>query len=122
MRANWFAPSVALVLVALAVSASATRIQDERGESQLRTVHGSVMDKADNPIPSSIVYLRNMRSNTVRTYIPGSDGLYRFTGLDPNVDFQIHAEFKHHKSARRTISSFDNRRDIEINLVIPLKD
>ncbi|HEV2287918.1 MAG TPA: carboxypeptidase-like regulatory domain-containing protein [Candidatus Acidoferrales bacterium] len=116
------ASSAVLVLLALMVSAPAARAQDERNASQLRTVHGIVMDKSENPIPSSVVYLRNMSTNAVRTYIPGPDGVYRFTGLDPNVDFQIQAEYKHLKSAKRTISSFDSRRDIEINLIIPLKN
>lgn len=122
MRPIWIASSAVLVLLALATSAPAARAQDERDASQLRTVHGTVMDKNENPIPSSVVYLRNMSNNTVRTYIPGTDGVYRFTGLDPNVDFQIHAEYKHEKSTKRTISSFDSRRDIEINLTIPLKN
>jgi hypothetical protein len=122
LRANWIASSAVLVLLTLSAGSPTTRAQDERDASQLRAVHGTVMDKNDNPIPSSIVYLRNMRTNTVRTYIPGNDGLYRFTGLDPNVDFQIQAEYKHQKSSKRTISSFDDRRDIEINLVIPLKN
>ncbi|HEV2224039.1 MAG TPA: carboxypeptidase-like regulatory domain-containing protein [Candidatus Acidoferrales bacterium] len=118
MRTTRIAPSVMLLLAIMAVSAATVRGQSERDRSQLRTVHGSVMDHSDNPIPNGVVYLLNKKTHTVRTYIADPQGHYQFSGLDPNVDFEIHAEYKHHKSSRRTISSFDDRRDIEINLTI----
>lgn len=110
-----------LLAAALAVSGSSVRAQDGQGRSQLRTVHGSVLDQNNNPVANGIVYLHNKKTNTVRTYISEPNGAYRFSGLDPNVDFEIHAEFKKAKSSRHSISSFDDRRDIEINLVISEK-
>lgn len=58
---------------------------------------------------------------SIEAYISEANGSYRFSGLDPNVDFEIHTEYKKAKSARRSISSFDDRRDIEINLIINTK-
>ena len=118
MRTTRIAPSLVLLLAIVAVSAATVRAQSERDRSQLRTVHGSVMDHDDNPIPNGVVYLLNKKTHAVRTYIADPKGHYQFSGLDPNVDFEIHAEYKHHKSSRRTISSFDDRRDIEINLTV----
>jgi hypothetical protein len=63
------------------------------------------------------VFLKNVRTNAVRSYIADDEGNYRFSGLDPNVDYEIHAEKDGAKSATRTISSFDNKKD----LVFPLK-
>jgi Carboxypeptidase regulatory-like domain len=96
------------------------RVQDQK-EPELRTVHGSVIDKAENPVPSSIVYLKNMRTQTVRTYIADDAGDYRFSGLDPNVDYEIHAEHDDLESAVRTISSYDSRRDINLPLKLSHK-
>lgn len=111
-----------LLLVAWpALSVRARPAQDVQERSQLRTVHGSVLDQNNNPIANGIVYLRNKKTNTVRTYISESNGAYRFSGLDPNVDFEIHAEYKNMKSSRHTISSFDDRHDLEINLIINTK-
>lgn len=110
-----------LLAAALAFSASSARAQDPQGRSQLRTVHGSVLDQNNNPVANGIVYLHNKKTNTIRTYISEPNGAYRFSGLDPNVDFEIHAELKKAKSSRHSISSFDDRRDIEINLVISEK-
>jgi hypothetical protein len=86
-------------------------------QTELRTVRGTVMDKDENPLPSAIVHLKNVRTLTVRTYISDSSGQYRFSGLDPNVDYEIHAERDNLTSNNRTVSSFDSRKEI----VIPLK-
>lgn len=109
------------LLLATAIAVSPARSQDGQGRSQLRTVHGSVLDQNNNPIANGVVYLHNKKTNTVRTYISEANGTYRFSGLDPNVDFEIHAEYKKAKSTRHSISSFDDRRDIEINLVVNTK-
>jgi len=109
------------LLLATAIAVSPARSQDGQGRSQLRTVHGSVLDQNNNPIANGVVYLHNKKTNTVRTYISEANGTYRFSGLDPNVDFEIHAEYKKAKSSRHSISSFDDRRDIEINLVVNTK-
>ena len=48
-------------------------------------------------------------------------GLYRFSGLDPNVDYEIHAEQKDLISPTRTVSSFDSRSDIDMPLKLTKK-
>lgn len=106
-----------LVAVACALSVQARVPQDQK-EPELRTVHGSVVDKDENPVPSSVVYLKNVKTQGVKTYIADDSGDYRFSGLDPNVDYEIHAEHNDMTSSLRTISSYDSRRDI--NLVLKL--
>jgi hypothetical protein len=66
--------------------------QDNKKESQLRMVHGVTMDKGESPIPSAVVFLKNTRSNAIRSYISDEQGNYRFSGLDPNIDYEVHAE------------------------------
>jgi hypothetical protein len=104
------------------VCARAAMAQDAKHEAQLRTVRGVVADKSsDDPVPSAVVFLRNTRTNAVRSYIANEEGDYRFSGLDPNVDYEIHAEKDGAKSATRTVSSFDNKKDIVLNLKIEKK-
>jgi hypothetical protein len=62
-----------------------------------------------------------MRSNAIRSYISDDAGNYRFSGLDPNVDYEIHAEKDGAKSQTRTISSFDSKKEIVLNLKIDKK-
>jgi Carboxypeptidase regulatory-like domain len=97
-----------LVLVLLALSAWA--------QSELRTVRGAVLDKAENPVASAVVYLKNVRTLAVKTYISDRSGDYRFSGLDPNVDYEVHAESESMTSNTRTVSSLDSRKDIVISL------
>jgi hypothetical protein len=95
--------------------------EQKRAEAQLRVLHGSVIDKSENPVASSVVYLKNVKSQAVKTYIADDSGNYRFSGLDPNVDYEIHAEHDDLTSPVRTISSFDSRRDIEVTLKLSRK-
>lgn len=104
-----------LVLI-LAFLSLAFAARAQNSGTELRTVHGQVLDKSDNPVPTSVVYLLNAKTQDVRTYIADSNGQYRFSGLDPNVDYEIHAEHNGLTSSVRTVSSFDSRRDIELNL------
>jgi hypothetical protein len=110
------------VVVALAILvALPARAQDQKKEAQLRTLHGSVVDKDETPIPSSVVYLMNVKTQAVKTYIADDAGSYRFSGLDPNVDYQIHAELNDLTSPTHTVSNFDSRRDIEVILKLSHK-
>jgi hypothetical protein len=105
-----------------ATSPSSPQTKDQkRAEAQLRTVHGSVLDKAENPVPSSVVYLKNLKTQAVKTYIADDAAHYRFSGLDPNVDYEIHAEHAEVTSPTRTISSYDTRRDMELTLKLSRK-
>jgi Carboxypeptidase regulatory-like domain len=112
--------ALALSVAILARSQEQTKEQ-KRAEAQLRVLHGSVIDKSENPIASSVVYLKNLKSQAVKTYIADDSGNYRFSGLDPNVDYEIHAEHDDLTSPVRTISSFDSRRDIEVTLKLSRK-
>jgi hypothetical protein len=113
---------VFLFLLALAIVFPAvTQDKQDKKDSQLRTVHGSVLDKSENPVPSSVVYLMNLRTQAVKTYIADDAAIYRFSGLDPNVDYEIHAEHDDLISPTRTVSSFDSRRDIELTLKLTRK-
>jgi Carboxypeptidase regulatory-like domain len=108
--------ALVLALTALAVSPVSARNQDRKGEAALRTIHGIVVDKNENPVPSSVVYLLNAKTQAVKTYVADDAGAYRFSGLDPNVDYEVHAEHKDMTSPTRTVSSFDSRHDIEVVL------
>lgn len=109
------------LVAVLAVLWAAANAQDKKHEAQLRTVHGVVIDKSDNPLSGSVVFLKNMRTNSVRSSYTDDTGNYRFSGLDPNADYELHAEKDDVKSATRTVSSFDSRKDIVLNLKVDKK-
>jgi Carboxypeptidase regulatory-like domain len=118
--------SIALVFMLIATLSIAAAPQDKdkdaaKHEASLKSVRGLVTDKAESPIPASVVFLKNNRSNAIRSYISDDAGNYRFSGLDPNVDYEIHAEKDGAKSQTRTISSFDSKKEIILNLKIDKK-
>ena len=95
--------------------------QDKKAEAQLRTVHGGVIDGSKNRVPSAVVYLVNLKTQAVKTYIADESGNYRFSGLDPNADYELHAEHNDSISSTRTVSTFNSRYDIEITLKLSNK-
>ena len=108
--------AVALVLVAALAAA-----QSGKKETQLRTVRGVVTDKSDKLVENSVVFLKNLRTNVVISHFTDTQGSYRFTGLDPNADYEIHAEANDEKSAARTVTSLDSRKEITLNLKLDRK-
>jgi len=112
---------IAYVGVVLLVFAWIAAAQDSKKESPLRTVRGTVTDKSETPLPNSVVFLKNLRTNAVRSSFADADGNYRFSGLDPNVDYEVHAELEGAKSLVKTVSSFDSRKEITLNLKIDRK-
>jgi hypothetical protein len=101
--------------------ASLAPAQDAKHDAQLRTVHGIVMDKSEAPVSSAVVFMKNTRSNAVRSYISDDQGNYRFSGLDPNTDYELHAEKDGAQSQTRTVSSFDSKKDMTLNLKLDKK-
>jgi len=110
-----------IVFVLAAAFALPGAAQDKKNDAQLRTIRGTVLDRDETPRPSGVVYLLNTKTQAVKTYIADEAGNYRFSGLDPNVDYEVHAEHEDMTSATRTVSSFDSRRDVELVLKLTRK-
>ena len=122
LRLRAFSIGLAFLLIAtLSVAAAQQDKEAAKHEASLKSVRGLVTDKGDSPIPAGVVFLKNNRSNAIRSYIADDAGNYRFSGLDPNVDYEIHAEKDGAKSQTRAISSFDSKKEIVINLKIDKK-
>lgn len=103
------------VTAVLLVALSATAFQ--KGASG-RLLTGKVMDRQDNVLPNSVVYLSDSRTRAVKTYIVGPDGTYRFPALSAAVDYEVYAQYNGKKSDTKMVSQFDNRQQININLKI----
>jgi len=104
----------ALVLV---ISVAAYAAPDKKDKQQGRLLYGKVLDQQDNPVPNAIVYLTDTRTHAVKTYIIGQDGTYRFPGLS-NVDYEVYAQYQGHKSDSKSVSQFDDRSEVYIDLKI----
>ena len=57
----------------------------------------------------------------IKSFITEKDGGYRFHNLTPNIDYEIYAEYQGQKSGAKTLSSFDNRNNVTLNIRIDVK-
>jgi hypothetical protein len=86
--------------------------------SKQKTLDGKVFGNGQVPLPSAIVYLQDMKTNNIRSFISTDDGSYRFGQISPDIDYQVWAKYKDAKSPTKPISSFDSRKQVTIDLKI----
>ena len=111
--------ALAILVVSLILAGLPSAAKDKGDAGRLLT--GRVVDKQDAPLASAVVYLANTRTRAVKTFIVGQDGNYRFPALSPNVDYEVYAQYQGHKSDTKTVSQFDTRAQVNINLRIDTK-
>jgi len=109
--------AVACALLAV-LSAVAAASPDKKDKPVGRLLLGKVLDQADNPLPDAVVYLTNNRTRAIKTYIVGADGTYRFPALVATVDYEVYAQYKGHKSETHSVSQFDERSQVYLDLKI----
>lgn len=105
-----------LLLVAIVAAARPAVAQDQNfGTKQLQ---GKVLGNNDAPLSGAIVYLQNSRNNDIKSYITEKDGAYHFAGVAADTDYTVWASFKGKKSPTKTVSSFDTRKSVYLDLHI----
>jgi hypothetical protein len=112
----------AILLAAAALlavpTAGATAIFQRGGQSEVRALVGRVVDDREQPLQKAIVYLKNTKNLAIKTYISEPDGTFRFSGLAPNIDYEVYAEHDGARSDSKTLSGFDSRRQVSMTLKI----
>jgi len=108
---------VATILVTTGVGAPSPK----DAPPQSKVLIGKVLDAGDNPLAGAVVYLTNTRTRAVKTYIAGREGDFRFPGLTENTDYEVYAQFQGHKSDTKSVSQFDARATVTVNLKIDAK-
>jgi hypothetical protein len=104
------------LLVVLGVVSNAAA--DKKDKAVGRLLLGKVLDPQDNPLPDAIVYLTNTRTRSVKTYIVGADGTYRFPALSTAIDYEVYAQYKGRKSDTKSVSQFDDRSQVYVDLKV----
>src|ERR1039458_4550469 len=103
------------------LAAPAPQFDRSSKEDKTRLLTGKVLDGGDNPLPNAVVYLTNTHTRSVKTYIVGPDGAYRFPALQPSIDYEVYAQYNNRKSGTKTVSQFDDRQQVYISLKINTK-
>jgi len=114
------AVTVACTLL-LALGAVSGASPDKKEKTVGRLLFGKVLDPQDNPLPDAVVYVTNTRTRAVKTYIVGPDGAYRFPALSTAVDYEVYAQYKGRKSDTKSVSQFDERSEVYLDLKVSNK-
>ena len=114
MRRSTYVLAAVLLMAVLSMAQSGVSGR----EPQSKSVKGQVTDATNRPMSNAVVYLKNTKTLAVKTFIAEPDGNYRFNALLPNTDYEVYAEANGKRSENRTISQFDTRAELTINLKI----
>ncbi len=117
-RATWIAwgafAAVALGLVPLARHGALPQAQAQNlGQ---RSVSGSVVDAESAPVAGATVFLKNLKTKAIRSYTSGGNGRFHFAQVAMTDDYELWAEKAGKKSATKTVSSWDARKEYETEL------
>ena len=81
-----------------------------------RTVSGAVVDGSAGPVPGATVFLKNLKTKAIRSYTASAKGRFTFAQVNMSEDYDLWAEKEGKKSAVKTVSSWDTRKELEVEL------
>ena len=81
-----------------------------------RVVSGTVMGPDDAATLGATVFLKNLKTKSIRSYSTDEKGHFRFTQVNMAEDHELWAEKDGKKSAVKPISTWDTRKDFNAEL------
>ena len=111
---------VALVLL-ISVSAVLAQRKKKDDSGDMRSVQGIVTTADDMPVSGAVVQLKNTKTLQIRSFITQEKGSYYFNGLSADIDYELKAESQGLSSPTKTLSSFDSRKEVVLNLKLNKK-
>jgi len=120
-RTTRFAMAVAVASLSIPVAlvpGVAVRALAAQTVQKERIVDGKVVNKADAPVASAVVYLKDTRTPQVKTFICDANGHFHFGQLSQNTDYELWAAADGVKSNTKSISSFDSKNSFYFTLTI----
>jgi hypothetical protein len=107
---------VAVVASFLLLASIGFAADKQKDDAATRSVQGAVTDASDNPVDGAVVQLKDTKTLQIISYITKDSGMYRFHGLNPDVDYELKAEYQGSASPSKRLSSFDSRKAAIVNL------
>jgi len=106
-----------LALTAMVPALSIASPAQQRAPQE-RIAEGTVVGKTDAPIPGAIVYLKDTKSNAVKTYIADQAGNFRFGELSQSTDYELWAESGGLHSRHKGISYISSKNNYHFTLKV----
>ena len=82
----------------------------------LRVVKGRVLDGNDAAVIGATVFLKDLKTKAIRSYSSDESGHYRFVNVNMAEDHELWAEKDGKKSAIKTVSTWDTRKEFDAEL------
>jgi len=115
-RVHWRSRAVSVGGLAVIAGALLVAAAGFAAEARARSVQGTVTAPDDSLVNGAVVYLKNTKSLQIRSFFTQKDGGFYFRDLSPDIDYELKAEYNGASSATHTVSSFDTRKLVTINL------
>jgi hypothetical protein len=106
------------IIVLLLLLPSIPGTHSAMAQAAEKVVQGRVIGSGEKVQSGAIVYLKNDKTNDIKSFISTSDGTYRFGQLSPDIDYEVWAEYQGKKSPIKTISSFDSKKTLSYELKV----
>ena len=87
-----------------------------QSDSGTRSVEGHVLDRSGHIVRDAIVQIKDVKSLQIRSFITQENGAYHFFGLSTNSDYEITASKDGEQSKAKSLSSFDSKKKVVIDL------
>jgi hypothetical protein len=81
-----------------------------------RTVTGTVLSAESTPVAGATVFLKNLKTKAIRSYTSVGNGHFHFAQINMVDDYDLWAEKDGKKSIVKTVSSWDTRKEFEVEL------
>lgn len=81
-----------------------------------RAVLGAVVDANSAQVAGATVFLKSMKTKSIRSFTTTDKGRFRFAQVSMSEDFELWAEKSGKKTAVKTVSSWDARKEFEVEL------
>lgn len=113
MDGKWRMP-VAAVMVAATLLLSGLAVEAQ--QESTRIIRGQVLDAQGKIVARAIVYLINENTKDKWSVVTDKKGRYQFNDIKMNEDFKLYCEWREQQSRTRSISQFDTRAQVIVNL------
>ena len=81
-----------------------------------RVVMGAVVDADSATVAGATVFLKDLKSKSIRSYTTNEKGRFRFAQVSMSGEFDLWAEKNGKKTAVKNVSSWDTRKEFEVEL------
>ena len=113
----WMSPAPFLLGLALiwGLVSGEARPQGDEEAPRTKSIRGHVAGPDGKSQPGAKVFVRNVKNETTTILITDEKGLFAIFGLEPALDYEVHAEYQQLSSRVLAISSMLQRYDNVLN-------